>query len=418
MPKPSSLPRWGDNLADPGDIVEPSSGKKDIGWQDAEKPPHSYFNWLFNLIYQWCSYLNGLTGEALTWTAAHIFQSTVSVTNSTNADTVTIAATSANANYAIRATGNATNGGLVATSSKTGGAIVGSNSGTGANAAGVTGGGVKLGVDGVALGGGGSGSAAVRGMALDADARGGLFTNNNASGEALEATASGASGKAAHFVASDATGTALHCEATGGGLAADFEGEVAVENSFITLINSGIRNGSPVERWVHVPLSSLQVVRTGAMGNSRFFDDTGGASSVPAAWYGQSGATTDLVGGDIKIPAGATISEIGFWLDNQDGASRTFSWRLHKVTFGETTFSAESINPAGEAAFDTISVLDSAAAWESVALSDVAPLNNDPTNFGGHYALQLKLPSLTTDDKFALRGIRIKYEYTNVKELI
>lgn len=77
MSKPSSLPRWATALADPGDIVEPLSGKKDIGWQDAEMPPHSYMNWLFNTVYLWAVYLDGLTGEALTWTAHHIFSNTV-----------------------------------------------------------------------------------------------------------------------------------------------------------------------------------------------------------------------------------------------------------------------------------------------------------------------------------------------------
>lgn len=74
MPKPASLPRWA-NVG--GDIVEPSSGKKDIGWIDAELPPHSYFNWFMNLVYQWAVYLDGLTGEALTWTAAHTFNAAV-----------------------------------------------------------------------------------------------------------------------------------------------------------------------------------------------------------------------------------------------------------------------------------------------------------------------------------------------------
>lgn len=77
--KPVKLPRWGDNLADPSDIVEPLAGKKDIGWQDAELPPHSYMNWLFNLIYLWTAWLDSLTDQALTWTAAHIFQAGMTI---------------------------------------------------------------------------------------------------------------------------------------------------------------------------------------------------------------------------------------------------------------------------------------------------------------------------------------------------
>lgn len=60
--KPTKLPRWGDVS---GDIVEPSSGKKDVGWVDEEKPPAQFFNWLLDLIFQWTDYLNdgALTGN-------------------------------------------------------------------------------------------------------------------------------------------------------------------------------------------------------------------------------------------------------------------------------------------------------------------------------------------------------------------
>jgi hypothetical protein len=51
--KPTSLPTW----ATTGTIVEPSSGKKATGWI-VEKPPYGYFNWILNLIYQWCAYVS------------------------------------------------------------------------------------------------------------------------------------------------------------------------------------------------------------------------------------------------------------------------------------------------------------------------------------------------------------------------
>src|SRR3990172_1579843 len=53
--KPTSVPRWADVG---GDIVEPTSGKKDIGWVFNEEPPAQYFNWLLNLTYQWLQYLS------------------------------------------------------------------------------------------------------------------------------------------------------------------------------------------------------------------------------------------------------------------------------------------------------------------------------------------------------------------------
>lgn len=57
MAKPSSLPRWADVG---GDIVEPTSGKKDKGWEGAERPAGQYFNWLLNLIYQWLLWISGV----------------------------------------------------------------------------------------------------------------------------------------------------------------------------------------------------------------------------------------------------------------------------------------------------------------------------------------------------------------------
>lgn len=40
-----------------GDVVEPSSGKKDAGWLYTEKPPRQYFNWLHRLTYQWTQWI-------------------------------------------------------------------------------------------------------------------------------------------------------------------------------------------------------------------------------------------------------------------------------------------------------------------------------------------------------------------------
>lgn len=88
MAKPSTLPRWA-NLANPADIVDPPSGKKDTGWLTAEKPPHSYFNWFMNLVYLWAVYLDGLTGEALTWTAAHVHNRNVTFHKGADPEAIT-----------------------------------------------------------------------------------------------------------------------------------------------------------------------------------------------------------------------------------------------------------------------------------------------------------------------------------------
>lgn len=55
MPKPAQLPRWAD---DGGDIVEPTDGKKDVGWLPGEQPPAQYANWLANLNFQWAEWFS------------------------------------------------------------------------------------------------------------------------------------------------------------------------------------------------------------------------------------------------------------------------------------------------------------------------------------------------------------------------
>jgi hypothetical protein len=53
--------RWaetGAGVKNTGEIVEPSSGKKDIGWADAELPPHEYFNQWQNAAHEQFKYLD------------------------------------------------------------------------------------------------------------------------------------------------------------------------------------------------------------------------------------------------------------------------------------------------------------------------------------------------------------------------
>lgn len=54
MAKPVSLPRW---IAT-GKIATPSTDKQDAGFDGAEQPPNNFFNWFWNLVYQWCLYLD------------------------------------------------------------------------------------------------------------------------------------------------------------------------------------------------------------------------------------------------------------------------------------------------------------------------------------------------------------------------
>lgn len=57
--KPDITPRFA--AVDPttlsAEVTEPTSGKKDVGWEEAEEPPHDYMNWVHAKTYQWLEYL-------------------------------------------------------------------------------------------------------------------------------------------------------------------------------------------------------------------------------------------------------------------------------------------------------------------------------------------------------------------------
>lgn len=53
--KPAAVPEWATDGS--ADNVEPSSGKKAIGWLAGEHPPNSYLNYWMNLVYQFCLYI-------------------------------------------------------------------------------------------------------------------------------------------------------------------------------------------------------------------------------------------------------------------------------------------------------------------------------------------------------------------------
>ena len=59
--KPSDLPEWASGAE--AEIVEPSSGKKSLGWVLGEFPPHSVFNWIQNLFYQWSAFLQNYSAN-------------------------------------------------------------------------------------------------------------------------------------------------------------------------------------------------------------------------------------------------------------------------------------------------------------------------------------------------------------------
>lgn len=58
---PLDWTRWAETSAGvpvAGEIVEPASGKKDIGWVNGEKPPSEYFNHFMNKYHSWAKFLN------------------------------------------------------------------------------------------------------------------------------------------------------------------------------------------------------------------------------------------------------------------------------------------------------------------------------------------------------------------------
>lgn len=54
---PTKLPTWATDIL--ADIVEPSDGEKELGWQSGDAPPASFFNYWQNLVYQHVAYLDG-----------------------------------------------------------------------------------------------------------------------------------------------------------------------------------------------------------------------------------------------------------------------------------------------------------------------------------------------------------------------
>ena len=104
MPKPTKLPRW----ATTGSVTEPTEAKKDSGWLAAEKPPAQFFNWLFNIINQWCVYLDAFESEVHTFSARQEFNRTIapSVASSDNsAVEATLTSTGTVDSYAVWAQG-------------------------------------------------------------------------------------------------------------------------------------------------------------------------------------------------------------------------------------------------------------------------------------------------------------------------
>lgn len=63
MAKPAKHLDWTDG--DAAKVTEPPTGKKDLGWTAAEKPPAKWFNWLFYIQDQWNKYFEEIADAVL-----------------------------------------------------------------------------------------------------------------------------------------------------------------------------------------------------------------------------------------------------------------------------------------------------------------------------------------------------------------
>lgn len=108
MAKPVTVPTW---ATTGGTTATPTSAKQNAGFVGGEKPPAKFFNWLFNLIYQWILYLQagsftgGVTADtlhvtgAVTADAAMTVGTTLGVTGTTTAAAVNGTTFTASTNY-------------------------------------------------------------------------------------------------------------------------------------------------------------------------------------------------------------------------------------------------------------------------------------------------------------------------------
>ena len=66
--KPTVFPQFAildlnNGTAGAPNVVEPSSGKKDSGWNEGERPPRETFNWLHRITNDWIEYFESYVFE-------------------------------------------------------------------------------------------------------------------------------------------------------------------------------------------------------------------------------------------------------------------------------------------------------------------------------------------------------------------
>lgn len=196
--KPALLPQWNSGGAN---NVEPSAGKKVLGWILNEIPPSSTLNWLGKLIYEWLAYVDAPVGSA-------------GVTGGDAFAAVGGAGSGGTGGAGLKGTGGATNGiGVRGLGTGTGAGVEGSGAGTPMATAATTGSGV-VGRGGQTNGHGGEFFA--KGQGAGVKATGGDNNGGSYGGAGINASGGSAGGVGGVF-----TGTTGFngIEATGGSTA-------------------------------------------------------------------------------------------------------------------------------------------------------------------------------------------------------
>ena len=73
MAIPTQVPTWATDATGIANTTAPSGTKQNDGWAVGDTLPAQYLNWFFNLVGQWCTYLNTFLSTANVWTAAQTF---------------------------------------------------------------------------------------------------------------------------------------------------------------------------------------------------------------------------------------------------------------------------------------------------------------------------------------------------------
>jgi hypothetical protein len=259
MAKPSTLPEWASDTnfssgTKSGTVtkLEPALAYKKQGWVPSLQWFGQYANWLLNLVYQWCAYLDNLHGEAdflnkaYAWVGSHSFTPATATaagltstgntsgagivaTGGTSGRGATFAAGGGN-NYGAHCTGSGTFSGVHGVGGATGAGVTGTGGASGGigvfgqgttNSAGVSGigNGTAMGVYGQ---GGNTDGIGVYGLGQGAGA-GGYFQGGASNGKGIVVIGDGSAlgievdADTNYAIEATSTASAINAVSTGSG---------------------------------------------------------------------------------------------------------------------------------------------------------------------------------------------------------